>query len=129
MDQRAAITIFESLASGVRLDVFRLLVRKGAEGMVAGEIAAAVHLPATNASFHLKALTQAGLLTVEQEGRYQRYRANIGLMTDLICYMTEECCAGHPEHCLPAAAIPAGVRNLRASPARSRRNTVARKTQ
>ncbi len=49
MDQRAAITIFESLASGVRLDVFRLLVRQGPAGMVAGEIAATVQLPPTNA--------------------------------------------------------------------------------
>ena len=69
------------------------------EGMVAGEIATALDIPPTNLSFHLKALTRAELLTVEQEGRYQRYRANIPLMLDLIAYLTEECCAGHPEHC------------------------------
>ena len=102
MDQRAAISVFESLASRVRLDVYRLLVRKGPMGLVAGEIASALDLPATNASFHLKALTQAGLLAVAQEGRYQRYRANLPLMVDLIAYLTEECCSGHPEQC----AIP-----------------------
>ena len=37
---------------------------------------------------------------VEQEGRFQRYRANIQLMSDLIAYLAEECCNGHPEHCL-----------------------------
>lgn len=94
-----ATTIFESLSSGVRLDVYRLLVKKGSEGMVAGEIAAALDLPPTNLSFHFKALTQTGLLTVEQEGRFQRYRANIPLMLELIAYLTEECCAGHPEAC------------------------------
>jgi DNA-binding transcriptional ArsR family regulator len=47
---------------------------------VAGEIAAALGLPATNLSFHLKALTQAGLLSVTQEGRFQRYRAHMALM-------------------------------------------------
>jgi DNA-binding transcriptional ArsR family regulator len=105
MDQRSAINVFESLASGVRLGIYRLLVRKGPAGLVAGQIAAALDLPATNASFHLKALTQAGLLTVEQEGRYQRYRANLPLMFDLIGYLTEECCSGHPEQCaLPGAA-------------------------
>lgn len=99
MKTNQATAIFESLASGVRLDVYRLLVKKGNEGMVAGEIAAALDLPPTNLSFHFKALTQTGLLTVEQEGRFQRYRANIPLMLELIAYLTEECCAGHPEAC------------------------------
>ena len=67
--------------------------------MVSGQIASALDLPPNNTSFHLKAMTQAGLLSVEQEGRFQRYRANIPLMLDLIAYLTEECCSGHPEHC------------------------------
>jgi ArsR family transcriptional regulator, arsenate/arsenite/antimonite-responsive transcriptional repressor len=99
MDKSTATAIFESLSSGVRLDAYRLLVRKGADGMVAGEIASALDVPPTNLSFHLKALTQAAMLSVEQEGRFQRYRANIPLMLDLIAYLTEECCAGHPEQC------------------------------
>lgn len=44
-------------------------------------------------------MLNAGLLSVEQEGRFLRYRANIPLMLDLIGYLTEECCAGHPEAC------------------------------
>ncbi|MCX7068257.1 MAG: metalloregulator ArsR/SmtB family transcription factor [Methylococcales bacterium] len=99
MENYIATSIFESLSSGVRLDVFRLLVKKGRDGLVAGEIATALNVPPTNLSFHLKALTQTGLLTVEQEGRFQRYRANLRLMLDLIAYLTEECCAGHPEQC------------------------------
>lgn len=100
MEKNTATTIFESLSSGLRLDVYRLLVRKGAEGMVAGEIASTLGIPPTNLSFHLKSLTQAGMLTVEQEGRFQRYRANIPLMLELITYLTEECCSGHPEQCI-----------------------------
>lgn len=99
MEKNTATAIFESLSSGLRLDVYRLLVRKGTEGMVAGEIASTLDVPPTNLSFHLKALTQAGMLTVEQEGRFQRYRANIPLMLDLIAYLTEECCSDHPERC------------------------------
>lgn len=99
MEKQVATSIFESLSSGVRLDVFRLLVRIGPEGMVAGEISTTLDIPPTNLSFHLKALTQAGLLSVVQEGRFQRYRANIPLMLDLIAYLTEECCSGHPEEC------------------------------
>ncbi len=81
-----------------------LLLRKGTEGLVAGEIASALEIPPTNLSFHLKALTQARLVTVEQEGRVQRYRANMPLTLDLIGYLTAECCAGHPEECADVSA-------------------------
>ena len=99
MNMEQATLVLDALASGPRLEIFRLLVRTGPQGLVAGEVASALGLPATNLSFHAKALTQAGLLSVEQEGRYQRYRAQIPLMLDLIAYLTEECCAGHPEQC------------------------------
>ena len=99
MDKSAATLIFESLSSGVRLDVFRLLVKQGQEGMVAGEIASTLELPPTNLSFHLKALAHAGLVSATQEGRFQRYRANLKLMMALIAYLTEECCGGKPELC------------------------------
>ena len=99
MEKQLATTLFESLASGVRLDIFRLLVKNAPDGLVAGEIATLLALPPTNLSFHLKALTQAGLLGVIQEGRYQRYRANLPLMQELIDYLTAECCTGNPAQC------------------------------
>ena len=108
MDKQLATTIFESLASGVRLDIYRLLVKNAPNGLVAGQIAALLALPPTNLSFHLKALTHAGLLSVEQEGRYQRYRANLSIMQELIVYLTAECCTGHPEQCFesqPTSAL------------------------
>lgn len=107
MKNSQAITIFESLASSVRLDVYRLLVEHHPAGLVAGEVSAALGLPPTNLSFHFKALTQAGLLTAEQEGRFQRYRAHIPLMHELIAFLTAECCAGHPEQCAQLCAMPA----------------------
>jgi len=99
MDKSTATSIFESLSSGIRLDIYRLLVRMAPDGLVAGEIAAKLDIPPTNLSFHLKAMTNARLLSVVQEGRYQRYRANIPLMLDLIAFMTEECCSGKPGEC------------------------------
>ena len=109
MDKNTATSIFESLSSGVRLDVFRLLVKKGFDGMVAGEIAATLSIPSTNLSFHLKAMTHAKMVTVEQEGRFQRYRANIPLMLDVIAYLTAECCAemNSKPSCLPGAICQA----------------------
>lgn len=103
MERDTATTIFESLASGHRLDIFRLLVRHAPDGLVAGEIGGRLGLPPTNLSFHLKALAQAGLVTSTQEGRFQRYRAALALMTQLIEYLTAECCQGEPARCLGAA--------------------------
>ena len=123
MRKNVAVTVFETLSSGVRLDVYRLLVRKGLDGMVAGEIAATLDVPPTNLSFHLKAMTQAGLVTVEQQGRFQRYRANLPLMGELIGYLTDECCAGHPEQCADLGALPrrSGPARVPIPPIRSRR--------
>lgn len=115
MKQTTALTIFESLSSGVRLDVYRLLVAAGPAGLVAGEIATRLGVPPANLSFHLKALTHAHLLTVEHEGRYQRYRANMPVMDDLIAYLTDECCGGHPERCLDARGVAVPVASVGAS--------------
>ncbi|MEO1765750.1 ArsR/SmtB family transcription factor [Thiobacter aerophilum] len=99
MDNQAAVELLESLASGPRLSVYRLLVKHGSAGLVAGEIAGTLGLAPSNLSFHLKALAQAGLVTPVQEGRFMRYRANIPLMLELIAYLTEECCAHQPGEC------------------------------
>lgn len=112
MEKTTATSILESLASGIRLDIYRLLVRMAPDGMVAGEIATTLDIPPTNLSFHLKAMTNSRLLSVVQEGRYQRYRANIPLMLELIAYLTEECCAGNPKECADLRAdscCPPGV--------------------
>ena len=99
MNRDIATKVFESLASGVRLDVYRLLVKAGLEGMVAGQIASTLAIAPNNLSFHLKAMTNASLLSAEQEGRFQRYRANIPLMLQLIAYLTEECCSANTGRC------------------------------
>ncbi len=101
MDRDSAVRLFESLASGVRLDMYRLLVRRGPEGATAGEIARAFGLAANNASFHLKAMTHAELVSVTAEGRFQRYRARFEVMNALIAYLTAECCDHQPERCVP----------------------------
>lgn len=112
MDKATVLQVFESLSSGIRLDVFRLLVQAGRSGLVAGEISSSLDIPPTNLSFHLKTLIQSGLLTVEQEGRFQRYRANIPLMLGTIAFLTENCCAGHPEDCAELRGAIPGVETL-----------------
>lgn len=99
MKTKQAATLFEALSSEVRLDLFRLLVKNAPEGLVAGEIAKQLGIPSSNLSFHLKAVLHTGLISVEKEGRFWRYRANIPMMLDMIAYLTAECCSGNPEVC------------------------------
>jgi DNA-binding transcriptional ArsR family regulator len=70
--------------------------------MVTGEIATEHGLPARNMSFHLKAMTQAKILTVAQEGRYMRYWADLAMMQDLMTDLTESCCDGQVYQCFPS---------------------------
>lgn len=99
MKTQQAAKLFEALSSGVRLDLFRLLVKNAPNGLVAGDISKELDIPPTNLSFHLKALSAEGLVEAEREGRFLRYRANIPLMLQVIAYLTEECCCNDPEQC------------------------------
>ena len=99
MESKNASKIFEALSSDVRLDLFRLLVKNAPDGLVQGDIAKQLDIPTTNLSFHLKAIVQSGLVDVEREGRFMRYKANIPLMLNIVGYLTEECCSGDPDMC------------------------------
>ncbi len=99
MQSKHASKVFEALSSDVRLDLFRLLVKNAPDGLVQGDIAKLLDIPSTNLSFHLKAIVQSGLVDVEREGRFMRYKANIPLMLEIISYLTSECCSNHPEEC------------------------------
>ncbi|MCL1915505.1 MAG: helix-turn-helix domain-containing protein [Desulfovibrionaceae bacterium] len=120
MDAKQATVIFEALSSDVRLDLFRLLVKYAPEGLVAGEIAKHLKVTNTNLSFHLKMLLYAGLVTMEKEGRFLRYRANIPVMLDTIAYLTAECCSGRNEQCREqhAANLASPVALLECGPAK-----------
>lgn len=109
MDSRDAASVFEILAAPRRLDALRLLVKAAPEGLVAGDLARQLALAPSLMSFHLKAMTQAGLLTVTQEGRFQRYRANIARVRSVTEFLTGECCSAEPERCgfpAPATEMP-----------------------
>lgn len=93
MNKQDAVRMFDALASELRLDIVKLLVRFGDDGLVAGEIGSELDIPPTNLSFHLKALAHSGLIYSEQEGRFQRYRANTTDLMGLVNYLMDECCA------------------------------------
>jgi DNA-binding transcriptional ArsR family regulator len=91
----AAVTALGALAHETRLEVFRLLVRAGAEGLSVGKIADALGIEANGRlTFHLKELVGAGLASSRQEGRFVFYSTNYGAMNELLRYLTEDCCGG-----------------------------------
>lgn len=104
MKNKSAIRAFSALAHDSRLKLFRLLVKRGPKGMIAGEIAKAVGISATALSFHVKELERAGLLTSSREGRYVHYAVNVDGIRELLTFLMEDCCEGRPELCGPAIA-------------------------
>jgi len=106
----AAVRSLAALAQDSRLAVFRLLVQAGPEGLAAGEIAERLGIPASTLSFHMKALSHAGLVESRQESRFVYYSANFEAMNALLAYLSDNCCGGRP--CGPAAS-PVRPRSIR----------------
>ena len=92
METKDAVQAFQALAQETRLDVFRLLVTAGPDGLPAGQIAQELAVPANTLSFHLSALKQAGMVTCRRDGRSLIYTANFRAMRDLTAFLTENCC-------------------------------------
>jgi ArsR family transcriptional regulator len=107
MEKTDVVAALAALAQDNRLDVFRLLVQAGPEGLPAGEIASTLGLAPNTLSFHFDRLRQAGLVTVKREGRSMIYAARYDGMNALIGYLTENCCRGAPEGCIAAECRPA----------------------
>jgi DNA-binding transcriptional ArsR family regulator len=104
MEQSDAVAALAALAQDNRLDVFRLLVQAGPEGMPAGRVSSALALAPNTLSFHFDRLRQAGLVTVRREGRSMIYAARYEAMNGLIAYLTDNCCGGASAQCAPVSA-------------------------
>lgn len=101
MDKSIAIEALHALAQETRLDVFRLLVKQGADGMAAGDIAEALGVRQNTMSANLAVLARAGMVRSEREGRVIRYFADFDGMRGLLAFLMEDCCGGNPELCKP----------------------------
>ncbi|ERF81147.1 helix-turn-helix transcriptional regulator [Bradyrhizobium viridifuturi] len=102
MKKTDAVAALAALAQDNRLDIFRLLVQAGPEGMPAGAVAGALDLAPNTLTFHFDRLRAAGLVSVRREGRSMIYAAQFEQMNALLGFLTENCCGGAP--CAPAAA-------------------------
>jgi len=99
MEKMDAIVALAALAHETRLDVFRLLVQTGAEGLPAGRIGERLGLPPATLSFHLNHLRHAGLVSFRRESRSLIYMAAYPAMNDLLAYLTANCCQGDAAAC------------------------------
>ncbi|HYF23678.1 MAG TPA: metalloregulator ArsR/SmtB family transcription factor [Caulobacteraceae bacterium] len=104
MEPADAVAALSALAHPGRLNVFRLLVRAGAEGMAAGEAARAVGMAANTLSTNLSILSAAGLVRSRRVGRSVVYGAAYERMGELLAFLVEDCCGGATEVCTPLAA-------------------------
>jgi len=101
MDKNRALTALSALGQDTRLEVFRLLVKAGTEGMAAGAVAEALGLRQNTLSNNLSILLAAGLVRNEREGRSVRYFADFDGVRALLGFLMEDCCGGQPDLCQP----------------------------
>lgn len=94
LDESAAVKALAALAQAQRLRAFRALVVAGPEGLTPGTMAEQLGVAPSALSFHLKELSNSGLVNSEARGRNLIYRANFSRMNALLGYLTEHCCEG-----------------------------------
>jgi len=109
MNEAAALNAFAALSHKTRLAMLRLLVQAGCAGLSAGEIATRLNATPSRASFHLSALQNAGLITVERQARTLIYRPAFDGLAALLAFLMEDCCAG---------AIPLAERRAKKAPSK-----------
>ncbi|AVA21866.1 metalloregulator ArsR/SmtB family transcription factor [Rhizobium sp. CB3171] len=107
MDERQALASFGALSQETRLQIIRMLVVAGPDGMSAGTIAEKLEVSPSNISFHLKELDRAGLVNQQREARSIIYTANYDALSGLVRFLMEDCCGGNPEICAPTAKVAA----------------------
>jgi DNA-binding transcriptional ArsR family regulator len=101
MEMNKAVQALGAIAQDSRLRVFRLLVKQGATGMAAGDIARALDLPASTLSTHLSVLVNAGLIQSTRQSRSIVYALDAEATRELLGFLLEDCCQGQPELCSP----------------------------
>jgi ArsR family transcriptional regulator, arsenate/arsenite/antimonite-responsive transcriptional repressor len=99
MKTRNAVDALGALAQESRLEIFRLLVRKGTSGMAAGDLSGHFGMPPATMSFHLKELSNAGLIISRRESRSIIYSADYEQMQNLLSFLVENCCADNGGKC------------------------------
>lgn len=101
MDKKIALASFNALSQPTRLDVFRLLIKAGHEGMSAGAIGKKLNIRQNTMSTHLSILAQTPLIYNQRDGRTIRYFADYKGIRDLMTFLMQDCCGDNEEICAP----------------------------
>jgi DNA-binding transcriptional ArsR family regulator len=104
VDETQALDAFGALSQATRLQIVRLLVKAGPQGMAAGAVGAALEASSSKLSFHLSHLERAGLIRSRREARSIIYSAAYPALSELVEFLMRDCCQGRPEVCAPAVA-------------------------
>lgn len=107
MELNTATKRLSAIAQDARLEVFRLLVKAGPDGMAAGDIARKLSIAANTLSAQLLVLSNAELVRARRVGRSIIYAVNYDAMRDLLVFLTKDCCGGRAEMCAPLAEVAA----------------------
>jgi DNA-binding transcriptional ArsR family regulator len=110
MELKSIVEALAALAQDSRLQLYRLLVQAGPEGLAASVLAERLGIPPNTLSFHLKTLSHADLVLARHEGRFIYYSANYEQMSSVLGFLTENCCGGRS--CAPV--VVAAPRKRRA---------------
>ena len=95
MQKGQALSALAALANDQRLDLLRLLMPRGEDGLPAGEIARSLGLSASRLSFHLAQMEQAGLIRSRKVARNVFYSVDAEGIGRIIGYLLNDCCFGN----------------------------------
>lgn len=85
-----------ALGNPTRLQLFRLLMRAGDEGVPVGVLQNALAIPASTLSHHLRLLESVSLAEKRKEGVTHFCTARYECLDAVITHLVEECCADTP---------------------------------
>lgn len=92
MNEQDALNVFLALSNATRLRMLKCLVTAGSTGMIAGDVAKTVDASPSRASFHLTAMSDAGLITATKQSRQITYAVDFDTVGQLVRYLMEDCC-------------------------------------
>jgi ArsR family transcriptional regulator len=85
--------LLAAMGAEPRLRIIRALMAAHPDGLVVGEIAAAVGISGSTLSHHLERLKVEHLVTVQRQSNFLRYRVDVATIRQLVARFVAECCS------------------------------------
>lgn len=88
-----AATILAKIGNPTRLQIVRLLVRAGDNGLPVGKIQQQLDIPGSTLTHHISHLKSAGVIHQERQQATLICKVEYDVLHKLVDYLTAECCA------------------------------------